>query len=98
MPTRAPNTTHTCQIMWIDKHGNSTPDDNPAIGRVMVREHTVKLDMVDDPHDPRIGVINPEVTIPASRWYYICAQHARQLTDPGMENWVFESFTEGQAS
>lgn len=67
----------TCEIKWIDEHGNPTPDDNPAIGRVRTIDRT-----------ERYG--GRSIHFPASRWFCICAEHAKQLGDAGMHIWVFE--------
>jgi len=32
LPPMFPPAIPTCQIQWIDKQGNPTPDDHPAIG------------------------------------------------------------------
>ena len=68
----------TCQIKWIDKSGQATPDTNPAIGRV----RTVS----------RVEQIGGRgVRFDASDWFFICACHAKQLTDRGMHIWEFEA-------
>jgi hypothetical protein len=71
--------TCTCQIKWIDKQGSPTPDNNPAIGRCRT---VARYQM--------IGGRN--LFFDASKWFNICAEHARQLTLPGMHIWEFEAF------
>jgi hypothetical protein len=66
----------TCKIQWIDRHGNPTPDNNPAIGRVRTKAR-----------DQRIG--GRLIHFRASDWFPICAEHAAQLKQPGMEIWEF---------
>jgi hypothetical protein len=68
---------NTCKIQWIDKQGNATPDSNPAIGRV----RTI------DRHEQYHG---RTIHFPASGWFPICAEHAKQLSEPGMHIWLFE--------
>ena len=68
----------TCEIEWINEAGDPTPDTNEAIGHVRVREHVTQID-------------GRGVKFPASRWYDICACHAKRLTDLGMHDWVFEA-------
>jgi hypothetical protein len=71
--------TCTCQIKWIDKHGNPTPDNNPAIGRCRT---IARYQMI----------AGRNLFFDASEWFNICAEHARQLTDKGMHIWEFEPF------
>lgn len=69
----------TCELKWV-VDGRPTPDTNPAIGRVMCRERV-------EQHHGR------GITFAASPWFNICEEHAKRLSEPGMENWVFECFT-----
>lgn len=64
----------TCQIQWIDKQGNATPDNNLAIQRVRCVSRT-------EQHHGRA------ITFQASQWFYICAEHSKQLNDSGMHIW-----------
>jgi hypothetical protein len=66
----------SCKIGWIDDRGQSTYDDNPAIGYVQTIER----------HEWHHG---RQIHFPASQWFPICAEHARQLRAPGMHIWVF---------
>lgn len=68
----------TCEIKWIDKAGQPTPDSNVAIGRVKMLRHVVDID-------------GRGVVIPESAWFHICADHKARLGDPGMRDWVFEA-------
>jgi hypothetical protein len=68
-----------CEIQWIDKNGQATPDENPAIGRVRVVSYTSQID-------------GRAITFPTSRWYPICFEHAKALGKPGMHIWEFEEF------
>jgi hypothetical protein len=71
--------TPTCQIQWIDQHGQPTPDTNPSIGRVRTKD--------------RFSQVTPTrcVHMSASQWFHICAEHAKQMHKPGMEIWESES-------
>ena len=70
--------TSTCQIQWIDDHGNPTPDSNPAIGRVRVASYSRMF------HGRMIH-------FPTTQWFCICAEHAKRLGDDGMDIWTFEA-------
>jgi len=63
-----------CEIKWIDKAGNQTPDQNPAIQRVRIPEY-----------QRMIG--GRMVTLHTTPWYFCCAEHSKRLNDPGMEIW-----------
>lgn len=67
----------TCKIQWIDKCGNPTPDNNPAVARVRCVART-------EWHHGR------QINFSASEWFPICEEHARQLGDPGMHIWERE--------
>jgi hypothetical protein len=68
----------TCKIQWVDADGQPTPDNNPAIGRVML--------------PPRVLQIQGRgVQFDASDWFPICAEHAKRLSEPGMEHWIFDN-------
>jgi hypothetical protein len=67
----------TCQIQWIDAQGNPTPDTNPAIGRVRTKD--------------RWQIIaGSNIHFTQSDWYCICAEHAKRMSDPGMDIWEWE--------
>jgi hypothetical protein len=66
-----------CQIRWIDAQGNPTPDTNPAIGRVRCKGR----DQI---------IAGPMVHFTTSEWFHICAEHAAQMSKPGMEIWEWE--------
>jgi hypothetical protein len=68
----------TCQIKWIDANGQPTPDDNEAIGRVMLPARVLQI-------------AGQGVRFEASEWFNICACHATRLSKPGMHDWVFEA-------
>ena len=70
--------TDTCEIKWVDANGQPTPDTNPAIGRCRV----VAYDRV---------IHGRTIQFPTSQWFNICACHAKQLSEPGMEIWEFEA-------
>jgi hypothetical protein len=67
----------SCEIGWIDDRGQPTYDDNPAIGHVQAIARS-------EWHHGR------KIDFPASRWFPICAEHAKQLGAPGMEIWMFK--------
>lgn len=69
-----------CEIKWIDKNGNPTPDNNLAIGRVKCSAH------VEQHHGRAIQFYE-------TRWFYICGWHKARLAEPGMHHWVFEALT-----
>lgn len=68
-----------CQIKWIDAAGQSTADDNEAIGRVQCGKRI-------EQHNGRA------IAFTASAWFHICAEHAKRLNEPGMHIWTFEPF------
>jgi hypothetical protein len=70
--------TDTCQIKWIDRAGNPTPDTNPSIGRARTMARV-----------QQIG--GRGVSFPQSAWFNICACHAERLHDRGMHIWEFEA-------
>jgi hypothetical protein len=69
--------TCTCKIRWIDDNGNPMPDTNPAIGIV----RTI---------DRREWIGGRLIHFTASEWFPICAEHAKQLNEPGMHIWEFK--------
>ncbi len=79
-PPREP---HTCQIKWINEHGE-TPDNNPPIGRVRCKLYRW-----------RMGVRQPDFDW--SQWYNICADHAMRLADPDRADWEFEPLPDVEA-
>jgi hypothetical protein len=70
--------TRTCEIKWIDGNGNPTPDDRPAIGRVRLEARVQQFH-------------GRALSFSQSQWFNICACHAKQLSEPGMESWTFEA-------
>lgn len=68
---------HTCEIQWIDANGNATPDNNPAIGRVRIRDHVVQF-------------ADRGVRVPAGKWLYICAEHAKRMNNSECMNWEWD--------
>lgn len=65
-----------CEIQWIDQQGNSTPDENEAIGYAICR-HV----------DPCPGGRYPLFAPYDSRPIPICHAHKRVLD--GLPNWRF---------
>lgn len=63
-----------CEIKWIDKEGNPTPDNNPAIMLVRTRARVQQFH-------------GRALQFSESPWFPICACHAKQLSEPGMEIW-----------
>jgi hypothetical protein len=53
----------TCQIQWVDNHGNPTPDTRPAIGNCY-REAYVSAN---------------HGAFPQTERFAICAEHAKRL-------------------
>lgn len=66
-----------CQIQWIDAQGNPTPDTNPAVARVRCKAYDKML------HGRMLHFTQSE-------WFNICAEHAKQMSEPGMEIWECE--------
>jgi len=66
-----------CAIQWIDVQGNATPDTNQAIGHVMLPARIVQA-------------CGRGVAMDATKWFPICAEHAKRLQDHDMVNWVFK--------
>ena len=80
-------TEKTCEIQWYEA-GEPTPDQNPAIGmcRMLGRSRVIAGNVVH---------------LKNSRWFYICAQHARFLSDPldpEMDGWEFRTELEEDRS
>jgi hypothetical protein len=73
--------TATCEIKWIDRFGNPTPDTNPSIGRVRTKARSEYV----------AGRIGGPLSFAASPWFHICAEHAKRLCDPGMQIWECEA-------
>jgi hypothetical protein len=67
----------TCEIKWIDAFGHPTPDNNPAIQRCRTKDR----DQI---------IAGRKVHFSASPWFCICAEHSKQLGEPGMEIWEVE--------
>jgi hypothetical protein len=67
----------TCQIQWIDGQGNPTQDTNPSIGRI----RTKARDQI---------IAGRMVHFQTSEWFHVCAEHAAQMSEPGMEIWEWE--------
>lgn len=68
----------TCQIRWIDKNGRPTDDTNPAIYRVRTKDRY-------EHHHGRT------IHFPQSQWFNCCAEHFKQLSEPGMHIWECET-------
>jgi hypothetical protein len=71
----------TCKIQWVGTDGKPTPDDKPAIG-------SVRRDAYREPY---AGAVNGFIDYTESEWFPICAEHARQLSEPGMHHWTFRT-------
>jgi hypothetical protein len=69
--------TRTCEIQSIGADRRRTTDNNPAVARVRTKERT----------EWHAG---QQVRYPPSRWFYLCAEHKKQLSNPGMEIWECE--------
>jgi hypothetical protein len=67
-----------CQIRWIDADGKSTPDHNEAIGHVRMPARVEQR-----PSGP--------IKFSATKWFPICAEHAKQLDKPEMSHWEFRA-------
>lgn len=67
-----------CEIQWIDKEGNPTPDTCPAIGEVYLATHS---ETAPNGHVYQIR---------GSRPYRICAEHARQAL--GLQHWHLREY------
>lgn len=66
----------TCEIQWIDEDGLPTPHDDEATGYAFVVAHK----------ETTGGRI---VNFEESKHFLICAEHAKRLSDAGMEHWRF---------
>ncbi len=64
----------TCEIQWIDRQGDPTPDNNPATQRVRCPARVEQI-------------AGRAVTFDASPWFYICAEHSKRLNEKGMHIW-----------
>jgi hypothetical protein len=73
----------TCKIQWIDDTGHMTPDNSPAIGECRCKAHVEQIEGRGIRHE-------------ASGWFPICAEHAKQLNEPGMHNWEFAPTAESR--
>lgn len=69
-----------CEIQWIDDNGKLTPDDNPPIGRVRCKLYQYE----------RMTTIRKPWQGDWSRWFNICAEHAKLLSRPDMKEWEFD--------
>lgn len=69
----------TCQIQWINRQGQPTPDTNPSIGTCYIIAHIDHIPGRPTPYH-----------VPESQHFHICAEHAQQLNRPGMQWWRFE--------
>jgi hypothetical protein len=67
----------TCKIQWIDSSGKPTPDTNPAVGHCWMVARKV-------PIGGRVVALDEGERFP------ICAEHLRQLSEPGMGFWMYE--------
>ena len=74
-----------CAIQWIDDHGKPTPDTNEAIG-IVYREAYVSQ---------YPSAVNGVIQFERSEDFPICAEHAKQLKNPGMEHWHFQPLKAG---
>lgn len=68
----------TCQIKWIDDKGKETGDTNPSIGRIRTIDRMSR-------------VAGRDVHFNALQWFHVCSEHAKQMNDPGMEIWEWET-------
>ena len=68
----------TCQIQWIDACGSPTPDCNPSIGRIRTKDRIQQI-------------AGRGIRFAASPWFHVCKAHAKQMQEPGMEIWEWES-------
>lgn len=67
----------TCEIKWIDKSGNPTPDSNPATCMVWLPKRVMQIG-------------GRGISMDESQHYACCAEHAKRLAEPGMEQWQCE--------
>jgi hypothetical protein len=72
-----------CNIQWVDKQGNSTPDTNPAVGFVYVKAYT-SAKMYKGLGYRIMGYAESEK-------FPICRHHLKEFFDSNLENhhWVF---------
>jgi hypothetical protein len=66
-----------CRIAWIDDAGNTTGDDDPAVGEVRCLGYLIAE--------------SPSFVPTPSPWIPICAAHAERLADPDMDRWEFRN-------
>jgi hypothetical protein len=67
----------TCQIQWVDKRGNPTPDNAAAVGYVRREAFTEVLS-------------DRTVHYEATEWFPICHFHKQRLTEPSLHRWTFK--------
>lgn len=68
-----------CKISWIDDKGNTTPDDNEAIGVVWREAYTLVCP----------DAVNGTIQYTETERFPICAEHAKRLP---IVHWNFEAF------
>ena len=73
----------TCRIQWVDENGRTTPDQNPMVGFAW----TVERDEV---------IEGRKIHTSSSVRFPICAEHAKEISEPGMEHWRFEEWPSKQ--
>jgi hypothetical protein len=67
-----------CEIKWINKAGEMTPDSNAALYRVRSKARV-------EQHHGRA------LQFSQSAWFTCCAEHFKRLAEPGMEIWECET-------
>jgi len=75
----------TCAIQWIDDNGKPTPDNREAIGTVYREAYITQYP----------SAVNGVIQFERSEDFLICAEHAKQLKNPGMEHWHFQPLKAG---
>lgn len=80
MPQKIERLPCTCEIGWVDQHGQPTYDNNVAIGRCMLPARNYRT------YQGRTTYF------PATKWYQICAKHAEQLSGEDMGEWIVEFY------
>ena len=70
-----------CTTQWVDENGKPTPDDNPATCLVW------RVAYIEQYH-------GRAVRFSETLKFACCAEHAKQLSKPGMEHWRCEPLTQ----